>query len=90
MALVISVGNLGGAVGTNIYLSKEAPHYWTGYGVSLGVVALSIIASFTMKVKLQRENARRDAMSEADIRARYTDQELSDMGDRSPFFRYTI
>lgn len=42
MALMIAVDNLGGAAGTNIYLAKEAPHYWTGYGTSLGVITLSL------------------------------------------------
>ncbi|KAL4944948.1 major facilitator superfamily domain-containing protein [Aspergillus oleicola] len=41
MALMISVGNLGGVAETNINLTKEAPYYWTGYGTSLGVIVLS-------------------------------------------------
>lgn len=89
MAMVISIGNLGGAVGTNIYLAREAPHYWTGFGVSLGVVVAATIAAWVMKVKLERINAERDAMTEEEIRAKYTEEELADLGDESPFFRYT-
>src|SRR6478735_9392412 len=39
MALLISIGNLGGAVGSNIFLQKQAPHYWLGYGFSLGIMS---------------------------------------------------
>lgn len=90
MALMIAVGNLGGAAGTNIYLAREAPHYWTGYGVSLGVVVLSLAAAVLLRFRLGSINARREAMDLDDVRARYTEQELLDMGDESPLYRYTL
>ncbi len=88
MALMIAIGNLGGAVGTNIYLAREEPYYWTGFGVSLGVVGLSLATSVFMRWKLKRINAARDAMTPEEISSRYTDQELLKMGDDSPLFRY--
>lgn len=33
MAFVNSGGNLGGLVGSNIFLDSEAPHYPLGYGI---------------------------------------------------------
>lgn len=90
MALMIALGNLGGAAGTNIYLVREAPYYWTGYGVSLGAVAISLAATVFMRWKLQRINAQRDAMSLEEVHAHYSNQELQEMGDESPLFRYTI
>lgn len=41
-----------------------------------------------MKVMNEKENARRDAMDVADIRAKSFDTELQAMGDRSPLYRY--
>lgn len=35
MALLISIGNLGGAIGSNIFLSEQAPAYPLGYGLSV-------------------------------------------------------
>ena len=35
-------------------------------------------------------NAKRAAMDEREIRARYTEEELSDVGDTSPLFRYAV
>jgi hypothetical protein len=37
---------------------------------------------------LKRINAKRAAMDEGEIRAKYTEEELSEMGDLSPLFRY--
>lgn len=39
---------------------------------------------------LKRENARRDQVSEAEVRAKYTQHELDDMADQSPLFRYEL
>lgn len=90
MALQLTVGNLGGAVGSNIYLSREAPRYWTGYGVSLGVLVMAIIAGIILRIKLKAINAERDKMTTEEIYARYTPAQLADMGDKSPLFRYTL
>ena len=37
---------------------------------------------------LRRENRRRDAMDPAVIKETYTEQQLSEMGEDSPLFRY--
>lgn len=37
---------------------------------------------------LKRINSKRAAMDENEIRSRYTEEELSEMGDTSPLFRY--
>lgn len=86
---MIALGNLGGAVGTNIYLAREAPHYWTGYGVSLAVVVLSIITAIYLRWQLRKINAQRESMSMEEIDSRYTEEQLAEMGDDSPLFRYT-
>ncbi|KAF2100891.1 putative MFS nicotinic acid transporter Tna1 [Rhizodiscina lignyota] len=90
MAIQISLGNLGGAVGTNIYLEKEAPEYWLGFGFSLGILLCASAVAMALRVALQRINAKRDAMSAEEIHSRYTREELWEMGDASPLFRYTL
>lgn len=90
MAIQISIGNLGGAIGSNIYLGKEAPHYWTGYGFSLGIIIVALFSAIILRIRLDQINKKRDSMSLADIHAKYSEQELLDMGDYSPLFRYTL
>lgn len=91
MAALTSLGNIGGIIGSNIFLGSEAPHYWTGYGVCLGVGVMSAVATLVMRFLLKRENDRRDKLSEVEIHASYThEDELLRMGDASPYFRYTL
>lgn len=61
-----------------------------GFGVSLGMVgAFGIIWPIIYYFILKRINAKRDAIPIDEIYAKYTSQELSEMGDRSPLFRYS-
>ncbi|KAM5343861.1 hypothetical protein ACJ41O_012398 [Fusarium nematophilum] len=90
MAMTISLGNLGGVVGSNIYLAREAPKYWTGYGVSLACSAVGILCTVVLRYVWSRENDKRDKISEAEARAKYTEQELLELGDRSPLYRYVL
>ena len=94
MALMISVGNWGGIAGSNIYLSRQAPKYPVGFGVSLAMSVAAIGVAYILRVTYRRINEERDRMlaeeGEEAIRARYTEQELLDLGDLNPFFRYTV
>lgn len=91
MALLISVGNLGGAIGTNLYLERQKPHYWLGYGFGLGMCTAAIIATMVLKTAYEKLNRQREAeWSESEVRQRYTNEELLQMGDKSPLFRYIV
>lgn len=89
MAALSTGGNLGGIVGSNIFLGNQAPHYWTGYGVCLGVSVLSGIATLAMRSLLKRENKRRDALLISD-NVGETNEHIGQIGDESQFFRYTL
>jgi hypothetical protein len=94
MALLISVGNMGGICGSNIFIASEKPAYPAGFGTGLGICICAVIMAFVLRLNCQRENARRRKMIEEEgeeaIRARYGDQQLVEMGDKSPFFIYTV
>lgn len=94
MAIMISVGNFGGIAGSNIFLARQAPRYPAGYGTCLGILVAAVIAALVLRFAYARENKRRDEFmagkTDEEVRALYTDQELLDLGDLSPFFRYTL
>ncbi|WEW59344.1 hypothetical protein PRK78_004814 [Emydomyces testavorans] len=94
MALLISIGNWGGIAGSNIYRASEKPKYPTGFGVSLAMSVIAIMMAFVLRRAYRKLNDERDRLlaqeGEDVIRARYTSQELLDLGDLSPFFRYTL
>ncbi|UNI17029.1 hypothetical protein JDV02_003408 [Purpureocillium takamizusanense] len=91
MALLISVGNLGGSIGTNLYLERQKPHYWLGYGFGLGMCIAAIIATLVLKRAYENLNRQREAeWPESEVRQKYTNEELLQMGDKSPLFRYIV
>lgn len=91
MALLISVGNLGGTVGSNIFLEAQKPQYWLGYGFGLGICVAAIGATMVLRVAYEKLNRDKDSEgSEAEVRAKYSNKELLLMGDKSPLFRYIV
>ena len=94
MAILISLGNFGGIAGSNVYISSQAPHYPVGFGTGLAISLAAIMMAFALRVAFARENKKRRDLLEREgedaIRAKYTDQELLDLGDKSPFFQYTL
>ncbi len=90
MGLQITLGNLGGAVGSNIYLSREAPQYWTGYTVSLVILVAAVMSGILLRIFLRQSNAKRELMTEDEVYAKYSAEDLADMGDKSPLYRYTL
>jgi hypothetical protein len=91
MALVISVGNLGGAIGSNIYLEEQKPHYRLGFGMGLGISVAAIACTVILKFEYARLNrAKEQEGTEEEILAKYTEEELLRLGDKSPLFRYIV
>jgi hypothetical protein len=90
VAFNICVGNVGGVVGSYMYLESEKPKYYTGFGLSLAFGATGFIVSFLLEMSYKWGNTKKAKLSEDEVRARYTDDELLRMGDKSPLFRYTL
>jgi MFS family permease len=90
VAFNICVGNIGGVIGSYMYLESEKPKYYTGFGLSLAFGATGFIVAFLLELSYKWGNTRKARLNEDEVRAKYTDEELLDMGDRSPLFRYTL
>jgi hypothetical protein len=86
--MIIGGGNAGGIVGSNIWLSREAPGYKTGISVSLALLILCGLSSTGYYIGLRAENKRRDRGGRD---YRFTDEaDLDNMGDDHPAWRYTF
>ncbi|KAG5801316.1 hypothetical protein H9Q74_011608 [Fusarium xylarioides] len=90
LAWLLAAGNLGSLIGTNIFLDREGPQYPTGYGVSLGIICLAAACALLMEFCLWKSNKARAQLSEAEIRQKYSQEELDAMGERSPLYKYTL
>ncbi|ETS83944.1 hypothetical protein PFICI_05820 [Pestalotiopsis fici W106-1] len=81
VAFMIGMGNIGGIIGSYIYIDSEAPRYPTGFSASLAFAALGIVCCLALEFGYWRQNKKRAQMTEDEIRAKYTDEELEGMGD---------
>ncbi len=94
MAILIAFGNPRRYLRQQHLIASQAPRYPAGYGTCLAICCIGVVAAFVLRFAYARENKRRDQLtagkSDAELRAMYTDQQLLDLGDQSPFFRYTL
>lgn len=86
-ALQVGIGNCGGIVASNIYITTQAPTYHVGYGVSLGLLWICGLACTVFFVGLRTENKKRDKGGR-DERYGLPEEELENIGDDHPRFRY--
>jgi uncharacterized membrane protein YeaQ/YmgE (transglycosylase-associated protein family) len=90
VAFNICIGNIGGIIGSYMYLDREAPQYWTGFSLSLAFGATGVIVALLLELSYKWGNVRKSKVNEDEIRAQYTEDELLRMGDKSPLFKYTL
>ncbi|GKU05979.1 high-affinity nicotinic acid transporter [Fusarium langsethiae] len=91
IAMNVSCGNVGGVIAAYLFLAKDAPRYFPGFGTLLGLQIMALVLSIWMAIHLRRENARRDAVHKDP--SLYTEAEKHaerEKGDNATFFRYTI
>ncbi|KAI1312046.1 MFS general substrate transporter [Xylaria venustula] len=88
-AIQITIGGFVGLVASNIFVDREAPRYWTGYGTSLGFTWLGGISATVMLIGLVLENRKREAGGR-DYRLSRPTEEVQNMGDDHPAFRFTL
>lgn len=90
IAWLVCVGNIGGLIGSYIYIEKEAPKYPTGFGTSFAFASAGILACFALEFALWKINKRNARFTEEDVRAQYSDADLKRVGDRSPLYKYAL
>jgi hypothetical protein len=86
------MGNIGGAVAGQIYRAEWAPRYVKGHAVNLGCYVLALVACSILRWTYIRDNRLRDEAAVA-REARKGDmlgEDLGDLGDRHPNFRYYV
>jgi len=86
MAIHIGVGNLGGAMASNFYRSADSPKFLLGHGLEIGFVSVGLVAVLVLRTGYAKSNAKRDREGIEGL----TDAEMSEMGDKSPTFRYLL
>lgn len=86
----LTIGNASGIMSAFIYPIQDAPRYIRGHGVSLSMVGLGVLIYALLWYWYRRENARREAGYVNDKFSGLSEEDLKELGDESPHFRYTI
>lgn len=95
LGTLISFGNCGAFVSSNVFISSQAPRYPVGFGVGLAMCSMGGVAVTALFIGMLLENRRRDRRQSKGTEAgrRYSKQELERMqglGEEHPDFRYQL
>jgi hypothetical protein len=89
LGVLISVGNCGAFISSNVFLTNETPKFHTGFSTGIGMIMLTGIALTMLYCGLRSENKRREDRSVG--KTKETDSAaLQDLGDLHPDFRYSL
>ncbi|KAK9783461.1 putative Major facilitator superfamily domain-containing protein [Seiridium cardinale] len=86
----LTIGNSSGIMSPFIYLTAEGPRYIRGNAVSLSMVGMATCIYSFMWFWFRRENAKRDAGHIDPAYEGLSEEELAELGDDSPHYRYTF
>lgn len=90
IAFVMGLGSIGGLTGSFIYEEKDSPKFHKAYGISLGFAGLGILTIGILTLSYWWDNKKREKITLEEVKAQYTEEQLREMGDKSPLFRYTL
>lgn len=74
------------AMASNFYREKDEPEYTLGHALELGFVCAGLIAAVVLRIAYKKINKKRLEDGTASL----TPEEMSNMGDKSPAFRYSL
>ena len=86
-AMQIGLGNAGGIVASNVFITNQSPRYPVGYGVSLAMLLMCGVMCTVFYFGLKAENRKRNGGGRD---YRFTENDLDNMGDDHPEFRFTL
>ncbi|KAL4931029.1 major facilitator superfamily domain-containing protein [Aspergillus undulatus] len=87
IAYAVSLTNVGGIFASYIFLDSEEPAYPTGFGTTIAMVILGLVAVVCLEGGYVAINRRRDGAMESGLAE---DIDARAVGDRAVSFRYTL
>ncbi|TDZ54544.1 putative transporter [Colletotrichum trifolii] len=86
----LTIGNCSGVMSAFIYQAVDKPRYIRGHAVTLSMVGMATCMYGFLWFWYARENKKREAGHLEDKYRDMSDDELAELGDESPRFKYTI
>lgn len=85
-----ALGNAGGIMGSYMFYDSDAPAYNTGFGLSMAFAISGLLTAVLAELSFKWENRQRNKIPEEEIRDKYTQDQLLEMGPKSPYYRFTL
>lgn len=84
--LQLSTGTVGGIVAPFLFSTQNGPTYYSGYGAMIGLMVLALTLFIVLQAFWRRQNVRRLNGEEDWKLEGKSQEEIDEMGDRSPRF----
>lgn len=88
IALQVGLAGLCGIMASNIFPPEDAPHFTRGYTVNCSLSGVALLCGVGYSGLLRLANQRKQGRVDSGEAARLSRQEIADLGDCSPYFRY--
>ncbi|PSR84205.1 hypothetical protein PHLCEN_2v5493 [Hermanssonia centrifuga] len=90
--VIFSVGNVGGIISGQIYRAEWAPRYVQGHAINLACYVIALVAGFILWLSYRNDNIARDKAEGRRVERTESmlGDDLGDLGDRHPHFRYYL
>lgn len=89
MGVQIGFGNLCGAIASQIYRAKDAPQFKLGHGIEVMFICIGFICIAVLNIGYYFANKKKQKMIDEGKVEGLSTSELSEMGDKSPYFIYS-
>lgn len=83
----VGFGNIGGIIAVYAFLEKDAPRFTPGYSICIAFTILAIISCIVYGISCAWENKRKERDAGTST---LTEEEKTEMGDKSPDYRYLL
>jgi len=83
----VGFGNIGGIIAVFAFLMKDKPKYIPGFSICIAFTILSIVACIIYGIACFAENKQKDR---AGVDPHLTEEQKTEMGDKSPEYRYLL
>ena len=89
LAALLSCGNIGGVIASNLFVRSQSPRYKVGYSVGLAMTALLLVLITGFALGFIRENRTRNSGGRDD-RMMLPEDERENLGDDDPAYRFKL
>lgn len=90
VGLQIALGNFGSTFSASFYRAKDSPHFILGHSVEIGFIILGLVMVTILFLGYTFANLNKKRKLASGFYDLYSEEQLRQMGDKSPYFSYRL